>query len=161
MILTNKNLDIINVLIIMKKPIVVGFYGFSNSGKTTLIERLIQDLVSRGKKVSAIKQSGHPVSMDTEGKDTHRFSKIGADPVVLSSLIETNIKFNEPLEINEIIVIITKIIGPDIIIIESSHDKEIKKIRVGDIEIRENTIWTFNGNFEELIEKVLMEDKDV
>ena len=79
----------------MKKPIIVGFYGYSNSGKTTLIERLIQELVSRGKKVSAIKQSGHPVSLDTEGKDTHRFSKAGADPVILSSTIETNIMFNK------------------------------------------------------------------
>ena len=139
----------------MKKPIIVGFYGYSNSGKTTLIERLIQELVSRGKKVSAIKQSEHPVSLDIEGKDTHRFSKAGADPVVLSSTIETNFIFNKPLEINETIEYISTIISPDIIIVESARDAAIMKIRIGDIEIRENTFWTYDGNFELLIEKIL------
>ena len=140
---------------IKKKPLVVGFYGFSNSGKTTLIERLIQELVSRGNNVSAIKQSGHPVSLDLEGKDTHRFSKAGADPVILSSTIATNVMFNKPLETNEIIDLIATINKPDIIIIESVRDKDIMKIRIGDIEIREKTIWTYDGNFELLIEKIL------
>ena len=140
---------------IKNKPIVVGFYGFSNSGKTMLIEQLIGELISRGKKVSAIKQSGHPVSLDTEGKDTHRFSKEGADPVILSSTVATNVMFNKPLETKEIIDLITTINKPDIIIIESVRDKDIMKIRIGDIEIRENTIWTYDGNFELLIEKIL------
>ena len=139
----------------MKKPIVVGFYGYSNSGKTTLIERLIKELVSRGNKVSAIKQSGHAVSLDIEGKDTHRFSKAGADPVILSSTIETDIMVHKPLEINEILELIATINKPDLIIIESAKDTETHKIRVGDIEIRENTIWTYDGNFELLIEKIL------
>ena len=139
----------------MTKPIIVGFYGYSNSGKTTLIERLIQELVSRGKKVSAIKQSGHPVGLDIEGKDTHRFSKAGADPVILSSTIITSIIFNKPLEINEIIELIATINSPNIIIIESARDTEIMKIRIGDIDIRENTVWTYDGNFDKLIEKIL------
>ena len=132
----------------IKKPIIVGFYGYSNSGKTTLIERLIKELASQGKKVAAIKQSVHPVSLDIEGKDTHRFSKAGADPVILSSTIETDFMFNKPLEINEIIELTTAINKPDIIIIESARDAAIMKIRIGDIDIRENTIWTYDGNFE-------------
>jgi molybdopterin-guanine dinucleotide biosynthesis protein B len=139
----------------MKKPIIVGFYGYSNSGKTTLIEKLIKELNLRGKKVSAIKQSGHPVSMDSEGKDTFRFSLAGANPVVLSSSIETSIKTNKQLKIKEITELITKINRPDIIIIESARDSEIIKIRIGDIELRDNTIWTYNGNFEELVGKIL------
>ena len=140
---------------IKKKPIVVGFYGFSNSGKTTLIERLILELVSRGNNVSAIKQSGHPVSLDTEGKDTHRFSKAGADPVILTSTVATNVMFNKPLETKEIIDLIATMNKPDIIIIESARDAAVMKIRIGDIEIRENTIWTYDGNFELLIDKIL------
>jgi len=139
----------------MKEPIIIGFYGYSNSGKTTLIERLIKELILRGKKVSAIKQSGHPVRLDTEGKDTDRFSKAGADPVILSSTIETNINFNKTLEINEIIQLITTINKPDIIIIESARDTGILKVRIGDIDIRENTIWTYDGNFDGLINKIL------
>jgi molybdopterin-guanine dinucleotide biosynthesis protein B len=145
----------------MIKPIAVGFYGYSDRGKTTLIEKLIKELTLKGKKVSAIKQSGHPVSMDSEGKDTFRFSKAGANPVVLSSLIETTIKFKNPLETDEIIALITTINNPDIIIIESARDTKIRKIRIGDIELRDNTIWTYNGNFEELVNKILMEANNV
>ncbi|MDP2965620.1 MAG: molybdopterin-guanine dinucleotide biosynthesis protein B [Pelolinea sp.] len=139
----------------MGKPIVIGFYGYSDSGKTTLIERLIQELTLRGKKIAAIKQSSHPVSMDSQGKDTCRFTQAGADPVVLSSSIETNIKFNKALGIDEIIKFITTIQQVDIIIIESARDAEIMKIRIGDIELRENTFWTYNGNFEELVNKIV------
>ncbi len=120
-----------------------------------LIERLIRELILIGKKVAAIKQSGHPVSMDVEGKDTFRFTQAGADPVVLSSSIETNIKFNKTLEIDEVIKIIPSIQPIDIIIVESARDAEINKIRIGTIELRENTFWTYNGNFEELVEKIL------
>ncbi len=139
----------------MKKPVIVGFYGYSNSGKTTLIERLIRELGSRGKRVAAVKQSAHPVSMDSEGKDTQRFSAAGAELVVLSSAIETNFKFNKELDMDAILEMATSLNHPDIIIIESARDAKIRKIRIGDIELRENTFWTYNGNFEELLEKIM------
>ncbi len=138
-----------------KIPIVIGLYGYSSSGKTTLIERLIRELKIKGLRVSAVKQSGHPVSLDTEGKDTQRFARAGADPVVLTSTIETNVRFNRPLKIKEIIELIATIDAPDIVIIESARDEEIKKIRIGDIDLRKNTIWTYDGNFDNLIEKVM------
>jgi len=139
----------------MEKPIVIGFYGFSDSGKTKLIEKLIQELTSRGKKIAAIKQSSHPASMDIPGKDTYRFSQSGADPVVLSSSMETDIKIQKPLGIDEIIKFISTIQDVDIIIVESARNTEIRKIRIGDIELRENTIWTYDGNFEGLVHKIL------
>lgn len=139
----------------MKKPFIVGFYGYSNSGKTTLIERLIRELESRGKVVAAVKQSAHPVSMDSEGKDTQRFSAAGAELVVLSSAIETNFKFNKALEMDAIIEMAASLNHPDVIIVESARDAKIKKIRIGDIELRNNTFWTYNGNFEELLEKIM------
>ena len=139
----------------MDKPIVIGFYGYSDSGKTTLIEQLINELSLRGKKIAAIKQSIHPVSMDSQGKDTFRFTQAGADSVVLSSSIETDIKINKSLGIDEIIKFITAIQQVDIIFVESARDEEIRKIRIGAIELRENTIWTYDGNFEELVNKIL------
>ena len=139
----------------MDKPVVIGFYGYSDSGKTVLVERLIQELTSRGKKIVAIKQSSHSVSMDTQGKDTCRFTQAGADPVVLSTPIETDIKINKSMEIDEIIKFITTFQLVDFIFVESVRDAEIRKIRLGDIELRENTIWTYDGNFEELVNKIL------
>jgi hypothetical protein len=54
-----------------------------------------------------------------------------------------------------VVKFISAIISPDIIIIESANDSAILKIRIGDIEIRENTIWTYDGNFEKLVKIIL------
>ena len=72
----------------MKKsdPSVLGFSGFSGSGKTTLIEKLIPLLKKKGFKVAVIKHDGHDFEMDKEGKDTYRFSRAGADTVMISSV---------------------------------------------------------------------------
>ena len=57
---------------------VVGICGFSNSGKTTLIERLIQSLNNSGLSVAVIKHHIHGFGPDVEGKDTDRFFGAGA-----------------------------------------------------------------------------------
>jgi molybdopterin-guanine dinucleotide biosynthesis adapter protein len=62
----------------------VAFVGPSQSGKTTLLERLIPELSRRGYRVASIKHSGHAVALDTPGKDSWRFSECGSDPVVVA-----------------------------------------------------------------------------
>ena len=64
---------------------VFGISGFSNSGKTTLIEKIIPLLKDHGLKVAVIKHDGHDFEMDREGKDTYRFTAAGADSVMISS----------------------------------------------------------------------------
>ncbi len=64
---------------------VFGISGFSNSGKTTLIEKIIPLLKEHGLKVAVIKHDGHDFEMDREGKDTYRFTAAGADSVMISS----------------------------------------------------------------------------
>lgn len=64
---------------------VLGFSGFSGSGKTTLIEKIIPLLKNRGYRVGVIKHDAHDFEMDREGKDTYRFTKAGADSVLISS----------------------------------------------------------------------------
>ncbi len=49
------------------------------------MERLITELKSRGRKVSAVKHAMHGHAVDPEGKDTHKFSQRGADRVILFS----------------------------------------------------------------------------
>ncbi len=54
--------------------------GYSNSGKTTLIEKLVARLKDQRKKVSVIKHHGHKnrlFALDT-GKDSARFREAGA-----------------------------------------------------------------------------------
>ena len=66
-------------------PPIVCFVGRSNSGKTTLIERLIPELTRAGYRVATIKHAGHGFDLDTEGKDSWRHKRAGAKTVVVLS----------------------------------------------------------------------------
>jgi molybdopterin-guanine dinucleotide biosynthesis adapter protein len=61
------------------------FVGRSNSGKTTLIERVIPELVKEGYRIATIKHAGHGFDLDTEGKDSWRHKQAGAETVVVMS----------------------------------------------------------------------------
>ncbi|HOM02679.1 MULTISPECIES: molybdopterin-guanine dinucleotide biosynthesis protein B [Acetivibrio] len=65
---------------------IVSVVGKSNSGKTTLIEKLIPILKEKGYKVGAIKHDAHKFDIDHEGKDTWRMARSGANTVVITSM---------------------------------------------------------------------------
>jgi molybdopterin-guanine dinucleotide biosynthesis protein B len=69
----------------MIMPPVITIVGHSNSGKTTLIEKLIPELKRRGYRVGTIKHAHHGFSMDQKGKDTYRHRAAGADAVLAAS----------------------------------------------------------------------------
>lgn len=64
---------------------IVSIVGKSNSGKTTLLEKLIPELRRRGYRVATVKHDAHSFEMDVPGKDTWRHRQAGADLVVISS----------------------------------------------------------------------------
>jgi molybdopterin-guanine dinucleotide biosynthesis protein B len=64
---------------------ILSFVGRSNSGKTTLIERVIPELVRNGYKVATVKHAGHGFDLDTEGKDSWRHKLAGASAVIVMS----------------------------------------------------------------------------
>jgi molybdopterin-guanine dinucleotide biosynthesis protein B len=68
----------------MPTPILC-FVGRSNSGKTTLIERLIPELVLAGYRIATVKHAGHGFDLDTEGKDSWRHKRAGASSVMVLS----------------------------------------------------------------------------
>ncbi len=55
----------------------------SNSGKTTLIEKVVRILKLRGLRVAVIKHAPSGFDLDLPGKDSWRFQEAGADAVVL------------------------------------------------------------------------------
>jgi molybdopterin-guanine dinucleotide biosynthesis protein MobB len=59
--------------------------GRSNTGKTTLIEKLIIELRRRGYRVGTIKHNSHGFEIDHEGKDSWRHKKAGAQVTVIAS----------------------------------------------------------------------------
>ena len=137
-----------------KKPAVIGFYGYSDSGKTSLIERVIKQLKEEGYKVAAVKVSRHAVSLDQPGKDSWRYAQAGAGVVMLSSQNETDFMVNGAMEEKEILRVVSDLSKPDVILIEGSQDATVRKIRLGDIEMRENTIWMYDGVYEHLMKLI-------
>ncbi|WP_459836999.1 molybdopterin-guanine dinucleotide biosynthesis protein B [Halanaerobaculum tunisiense] len=59
--------------------------GWSNSGKTTFITKLIPRLKKKGYKVGTIKHNAHKFKIDKPGKDSWRHREAGAETVILSS----------------------------------------------------------------------------
>jgi molybdenum cofactor guanylyltransferase/molybdopterin-guanine dinucleotide biosynthesis protein MobB len=67
-------------------PFVVGVAGWKNSGKTTLVERLVAELVGRGFRVATVKHSHHhDLSAEARGTDSARHRRAGASAVALLS----------------------------------------------------------------------------
>ncbi len=64
---------------------VYGVIGWKNSGKTTLIERLVREIGGRGFSVSTIKHAHHGFDLDRPGKDSHRHRLAGARQVMVAS----------------------------------------------------------------------------
>jgi molybdopterin-guanine dinucleotide biosynthesis protein B len=63
----------------------IGFIGYSNTGKTTLIEKLIPIFRARGLSVSAVKNAHHGFDMDRPGKDSFRYREAGAGQVLIAT----------------------------------------------------------------------------
>jgi molybdopterin-guanine dinucleotide biosynthesis protein B len=66
---------------------VFGFAGWSGSGKTVLIERVIPLLTARGLEISLIKRAHHAFEIDVPGKDSYRHRHAGCREVLLSSSV--------------------------------------------------------------------------
>jgi molybdopterin-guanine dinucleotide biosynthesis protein B len=64
---------------------IVSIVGKSNSGKTTLIEKLIPELTRRGYRVATVKHDLHGFEVDRKGKDSWKHRRAGAHTTVISS----------------------------------------------------------------------------
>ena len=65
---------------------IISIIGKSNSGKTTLLEKLIRELKRRGYRVATVKHHSHAgFEVDQPGKDTWRHAQAGSDLVVIAA----------------------------------------------------------------------------
>lgn len=68
-----------------RKVPVIGFAGFSDSGKTTLAVRVVGILRRAGYKVAVIKHDAHGHYREAAGTDSGKYAEAGADAVVVIS----------------------------------------------------------------------------
>jgi len=136
---------------------ILGFYGKHNSGKTALIEKILPELKGRGYSVAVVKHATKAETIDTPGKDTHRYGEAGANFAVLSLKAETSIIFKKALELDEILELLKNAVQPDIILVEGFKKTNIPKIAVGDIDLEENTVLRYepeNGDFDKILKYI-------
>src|SRR5512136_567427 len=119
---------------------ILGIYGFQDSGKTTTVERLVKALSKKGYKVASIKHTPHHKSIDAEGKDTWRHWVAGSDPVVFSSATETAIIKHSEIPIDDIVRMITLEYHPDVVVIEGIKEGSFPKVAIGNLKPTRNTV---------------------
>jgi molybdopterin-guanine dinucleotide biosynthesis protein B len=64
---------------------IISIFSKSKSGKTTIIEKLIQELKSRGYRVASIKHTPQGVNFDKLGKDSWRYIQASSETTAVSS----------------------------------------------------------------------------
>lgn len=99
--------------------------GITQSGKTTTIENIIRELRKRRYSVGSVKEIHfEQFAIDTEGTNTHRHRKAGSQLVTARGYHETDILFQNKLDIDQIL----KFYDHDFVILEGVNDYNVPKI---------------------------------
>lgn len=108
---------------------VISVVGYANSGKTTVLRKIIGELKLRGYKVAIIKHHGGDFDIDHEGKDTYKHMEAGAITTMLSSPNKFAMvsKLEQEKTLDELISYIENV---DIIITEGYKKENKPKIEV-------------------------------
>jgi molybdopterin-guanine dinucleotide biosynthesis protein B len=124
-----------------------GFIGYSNSGKTTLIERVIPLFRERRFAVSAIKNAHHGFDMDRPGKDSFRYRQAGAGQVLIATglrwalLTETS---ERPSTLDELLA---QLAPCDLVIIEGfKSEGHMPRIEVRRRGVQEPPLYPHDSN---------------
>ncbi len=108
-----------------------GFAGWSGSGKTTVIERLIPELRARGLRVSLIKHAHHAFDIDQPGKDSWRHRQAGCTEVLITSSVRWALMHELRDEAEMTLPQALERLGPcDLVLIEGYKRAAIPKLEI-------------------------------
>jgi molybdopterin-guanine dinucleotide biosynthesis protein B len=112
--------------------------GYKKVGKTTLLEKLVAELSSRGYRVGCAKHhhAGLPVSVDSPGTDTWRLRRAGAKSVALVAPAQVAL-FHENPKTTSLDEIVASLGASDIVLAEGFHLEPRPKIEVAAPDRRE------------------------
>lgn len=110
-------------------PLVCIVSGRSGTGKTTFMEKLVEELVGRGYRIGAIKSDAHGFEIDVPGKDSWRFTKAGAKVTAIVgpnkfALVEET---REKKSLDEVAALMQ---GVDLILVEGYKTAEKPRIEI-------------------------------
>lgn len=105
--------------------------GYSGTGKTTLLEKLIPALNEKGIRTGLIKHSHHHIDIDKPGKDSFRLRQAGANPTMVACdrrwalMVETS----EPAAFEQLVPLLAQ--QPlDLILVEGFKHETLPKIQL-------------------------------
>jgi len=108
------------------KRVAVAFTGPSNSGKTTLVEKVAEILIKQ-RKVAIIKNDPKDkAQFDVQGKDSYKFSQTGAE-VVITSPTRTTYFSQREKTLDDIVAMINDF---DILLVEGLKTLPLPRIAV-------------------------------
>jgi molybdopterin-guanine dinucleotide biosynthesis protein B len=121
---------------------IFGVAGHSGMGKTTLLERLVPEISSRGLVVSLIKHSHKNIDIDRPGKDSYRLRESGCKEVMLLgndrwALMHELRDQVEP----ELDYLLERMQDCDILLIEGFKNGGFPKIEVWRESVGKPTLW--------------------
>ena len=113
------------------RPAIFCVSGYSDSGKTGLIERLINEFIGDGLSVGVIKHDGHDSFSDLPGSDTERYARAGAVGTAVFSDRRYSFTFSGKTDPD---ALIRRMNGadspPDVVIIEGLKDSSYPKVEI-------------------------------
>lgn len=125
----------------------IGFIGYSNTGKTTLIEKLIPLFGARGLRVAAIKNAHHGFDMDRPGKDSYRYREAGAAQVLIATGLRWALLTETPQRAATLEELLAELAPCDLVIIEGfKSEGQIPRIEVRRRTNTEPPIWPHDPN---------------
>ncbi|MFD2372107.1 molybdopterin-guanine dinucleotide biosynthesis protein B [Brevibacillus sp. GCM10020057] len=111
-----------------KQPFVIQFVGYSDSGKTTLLTKLIPLLEQSGLRVGVVKHDGsHDFAIDQPGKDTWRYREAGASFVAITSRTKTAVIEQRPTPLPQLVERLAQA-GADLVLVEGFKQEGYPKL---------------------------------
>jgi molybdopterin-guanine dinucleotide biosynthesis protein MobB len=108
----------------------LGFVGYSDSGKTTLLTALIAHFHTQGFKIGAVKHHRRAFDIDHEGKDSWRFTRAGAQKTIITGPHQTALVEQTPGQRPLEELVDKYMTGLDLIIVEGFKLAAIPKIEI-------------------------------
>lgn len=135
-----KNINTKDEYIEAIKPLCFAVSGYKNTGKTGLIEKLINEFIKDGLSVATIKHDGHDVWEDVEGTDTYRFLKAGV--VSSGALTDSRFVLNTKCrtQVETLIERIKSDVKPDVIILEGFKKSKFPKVEIVKKEVHPESV---------------------
>lgn len=125
---------------------VIAVIGRAKSGKTTLVERLIEIFAGKGMRVAVIKHMHHEFDFDVPGKDTYRHKKAGASTVISASPSRIGMVKDVSREYSVEDIVSRYVSDADIVIVEGFKQSRVPKIEVYSRESGESPLCTLGDD---------------